>query len=65
VSAGGTREWWMHRLTWSDGRVERSRLREGRPGQACFAGASQLVARKRDPGATVEHVVFARVEVVA
>jgi hypothetical protein len=56
-------EWWTHQLTWSDGRIERSRLRKSRPGQACFAGISQLVARKQDPGATVEHVVLARVEV--
>lgn len=64
MSASELHEWWVHRVTWSDGQIETSRLGKGRPGQQCFAGMAQALASKRDPGAIVEHIVLARVETV-
>lgn len=46
----------IHRATWSDGHVTETEVRNARPGQACFAGLTQSMLRRQDPGVTVVHL---------
>lgn len=48
---------WIHRRTWSDGRMDDSAVHEERPGQPCFAGLSEAISRRRDQGVKVVHLV--------